>query len=104
MSEHSTHPGGYEKKDTNVKVVAWVAVTVIILVIIFAVILNELYVVTKEEVIREAVLEPVPASVLELRAYEDSVLNSYELIDTAAGIYRIPIDSAMKLAAQAASK
>lgn len=91
------HPGGYEKRDANVRWITIVAIVMIVLIIFFAVALNELFIVTKEEMIQKEVLEPQSPELLKLRSWEDSVLSTYELIDTVNSYYRIPVDSAMSL-------
>jgi hypothetical protein len=103
-ASHPEHPGGYEKKDTNVKKMALSALGTVAFIALASVVLNEYFVITEEQVYYEQVLRPVARDYQALRAREDSVLTTYELLDTAEQIYRVPIDSAMKLTAQEASR
>jgi hypothetical protein len=97
------HPSGYEKKDTNVRKLTLYAFLTVIFVAVSAVVLNEYFVLTREGLYYEQVLQPISEEYTQLQAREDSLLTSYELIDTAGQFYRIPIDSAMKLTLQEAS-
>ncbi len=100
MSHDSGHAGGYEKSDINPrKIIVYAAILIIVLVIML-VLLNDYFIYQKEQLYREMVLEPENQELLELRAREDSILNSYGLADTATREYRIPIDSAMKQVAE----
>ncbi|MGH8015248.1 MAG: hypothetical protein ACREBV_03565 [Candidatus Zixiibacteriota bacterium] len=96
MSHSSGHPTGYEKKDINIRKVVVYSIISIILVILSIVLLDEWYLKTKEEIYQEMVLKPKNQELLQLRAREDSLLNSYGK-DDSTGAYRIPIDSAIAL-------
>lgn len=96
-------PGtGYETSDINVRKIVLVAVAVIVIVIISLIALNEYFVSLKEEYVYDMVLKPESVTLRDLRATEDEVLNSYKLLDSTAGVYRIPIDRAMELMAEEA--
>ena len=99
MSHDTGHAGGYENRDVNAKKIMIYAVIFIVVLVIMLILLNDYFIYQKEQMYREMVLEPENPQLLELRAKEDSILNSYGLADTATGEYRIPIDSAMKQAA-----
>jgi len=100
--DHPEHPSGYEKKDTNVRKLTLFAFLTVMFVAVSAVVLNEYFVLTREGVYYEQVLKPVSEDYSMLQAREDSLLTTYELIDTTEQIYRIPVDSAMKLTLQEA--
>jgi len=94
--------GGYEKKDVSIsKVVITIVISVISLAVILL-LLNSYFAASTEEQIFNAVLKPESAALRELRAREEETLNSYGRLDSAAGIYRIPIDRAMQLMADEA--
>ena len=101
--DHPEHPTGYEKKVTNVRKLTLFAFLTVLFVAVSSVMLNEFFVLTQEELYYEQVLQPVAEDFTELQTREDSLLTTYELIDTAEQIYRIPIDSAMKLTVREAS-
>jgi hypothetical protein len=98
----SNDNAGYEKRDVNIgKVIAY-GVGAIIILVILVVLALDFFVATREEIIYEAVLKPESAELRELRAREAEELNSYAVLDVEKGIYRIPIDRAMKLMAEEA--
>ena len=103
MSQTTGHSGGYEKRDINVKNIAVFTFIFIVVLTVALTILNDWFIKTKEDLYYEMVLKPKNPELLQLRALEDSVMNSYGIADS-TGAYRIPIDSAMALvAAEAAS-
>ncbi|GAB4315802.1 MAG: hypothetical protein Kow0074_03570 [Candidatus Zixiibacteriota bacterium] len=93
---------GYEKSDVNVGRMLVVAALAIVFTLMVVVFMNELFVFEKEQLVQEMVLSPESKALRELRAREDRELHSYGVIDTANGVYRIPIDRAMKLMADEA--
>jgi len=97
-----TNKKGYETSDINVKKVILIAVAVVLVVIVAIVALNEYFVSLKEEYVYEMVLRPESVTLRDLRAAEDEILNSYKLVDSTAGVYRIPIERAMELMAEEA--
>lgn len=97
-----TNKSGYDTSDINVKKVILIAVAVVLVVIVAIVALNEYFVSLKEEYVYDMVLRPESVTLRDLRAAEDEILNSYKLVDSTAGIYRIPIDRAMELMAEEA--
>jgi len=98
-TQSENRSNGYEKKDLNVRMtVVWAAVTVVFLALALVGV-NELFLYYKEKAFYEATLKPLSPDLIELTAREDSVLTTTELIDTAKGIWRIPIEDAMKLKA-----
>lgn len=105
-NEHDTSPHGadtgYEKGDVNVgRMLVFTAIAIVftLLVVVF---MNEFFLFEKERIVQEMVLSPESKELRELRAREDRELHSYAVIDTANGVYRIPIDRAMRLMADEA--
>ena len=102
-SESTSHgSGGYEEKDTSTRGILIVALMSIIVVVVAVILTNELFIATREELVEEMVLRPESAALRDLRAREAALLFSYDVVDSAGGIYRIPIDRAMKLMAEEA--
>ena len=97
--EHNDHPRGYEKQDASVKAVAITAVVSLIMLALAGVALWDFYVATREKVVFEQELQPTSQQLIELHKLEDSVLTTYQFVDSTKGIYRIPIDRAMELMA-----
>ncbi len=94
---------GYEKSDTNVKVIMIVAIASIAFVIVSIIFLNELFLAEKEQLIYDAVLAPESEALLKLRAHEAVEAKTFRAIDS-TGKYQIPIDLAMELIAAEADK
>lgn len=99
MSHSSGHPTGYEKKDINIRKVSFYAIITVVLIALCVVLVNEWFLKTKEEIYTEMVLKPKNQELIDIRAREDSLLNTYGR-DDSTGTYRIPIDSAIALTAR----
>ena len=99
-AEHSDT--GYEKKDVNLRQIILGAALIIGVIVLILVLLTQYFVVVKEEQVYDAVLKPESAALRELRAREAEVLNSYKLLDSAGGVFQIPIRRAMELMADEA--
>ena len=91
---------GYEKKDINVIRVIGIGITVIVLIVLAIVLLDEYFISAREKLMYEVVLRPESTKLRELRAREIEELNSYKLLDAGKDIYRIPIERAMKILAE----
>ncbi len=101
-SQHNRAPEGYEEKDVNtLKIFGYFAAGTIIVVIVL-IFLIDFFIATKEEVVYEAVLKPESVVLRELRAREEEELGSYSVLDEEKGVYRIPIERAMEIAADEA--
>lgn len=102
--DKNEHNAGYEKTDTNPLAIMITAVVSILLLIVTIVVLYDYFITTKEAIIFEQLLQPESKDLLLLRRNADSVLTSYELLDSTTGTYRIPIEQAMKLLATDATE
>jgi hypothetical protein len=94
--------GGFEEKDVNLKSVFLVAAAVVVSIVVIVILLNEFFIISKEQVTYEQVLAPESVALRELRAQEEEVLGSYDVIDAQQGVYRVPIERAMQLLANEA--
>jgi hypothetical protein len=102
-SGQHTKPG-YEKRETSaLKIGVFIILSLTVLLII-VVIANQMFVLSKESLYYETVLSPESKALREQKSREDKLLDSYESIDSENGIYRIPIDRAMKLMTEEAYK
>lgn len=101
-TKHS-HNAGYEKRDANIRTILIVSVVSVIGIAAMVAALYDFFVVTREAVVYEQTLKPESRDLMELRASEDSILSTYELLDSARGVYRIPIERAMELLAAEAA-
>lgn len=101
MSEHEQHQGagGYEKRDVSVKHIAFFTILTLVLIVASVFMLNEYFIVVQENVTYELSLEPESPELIELKAYEDSVMTTYGFSDSTKTSYRIPIEKAMEIMA-----
>ena len=88
---------GYEKSDVNVAKLSIVGIAIVAFIVLSLVLLNEYFLIEKEAVVYEEVLKKPSMSLQELRAKEDIVLTSYQLVDSTRQIYSIPIENGMEL-------
>lgn len=100
--DHHGESFKYEKRDANLKVIGLVTAATALFVILSVIVVDNIFVLTKEQIIYDTVLKPESISYRDLRAREDEVLNAYKVVDAAKGIYQIPIDRAMQLVADEA--
>lgn len=90
----------YERRDINAyKVIGYSIFGVIILVVIL-VLLNDYFLIEKNEMVYETNLKPVSTDLRDLRSWEADVLHNYKLLDAEHGVYQIPIERAMQLMAE----
>jgi hypothetical protein len=99
--EDQNNPG-YEKRDVNLNKVILYGVIGMIILVVAIVFVVDYFTAVKEEVIYESTLKPESAALRELRARETEELGSYKLLDSARGIYRIPVERAKELIADEA--
>ncbi len=96
--------GGYEKRDVKINKIIIVTVVLTVFLIFSLVMLNELFISVKENVVYEAFLKPPSQILLESRKEQDAILNSYGVVDEEKGVYRIPISKAMDLYVEESNK
>ena len=103
MSEQNPQNNtGYEKQDINLKKTIAAGIAVVVIIALALVIFSEYYLSIKDEYVYDMVLRPESVTLRELRAKEDEALNSYKLLDSSEGTYRIPISRSMELLAEEA--
>jgi hypothetical protein len=99
-TEHPPPRLGYEKRDVNIRLILIVS-AVLAFIFVFAIWATWiLYEQTQTEIIQETVVAPTIDSLRKARETERAPLYKYEMLDSEAGIYSIPIDSAMKMMAE----
>ena len=101
--EHMDHPSGYEKQDTSTRAILIATAISLVLIAGAVIVLWDYYIVTREAIVYEQALAPRSQQLLELQELEDSLLTTYEFVDSTAGVYRIPIERAMELMASEAA-
>ncbi len=99
-THHSHSSAGYEKKDVNVRMLLWASAGVAALIVCSVVMVQEFVILESEKAAYEIRLKPENPQLLDLRAHEEPELTAVKVIDTAKGIYQIPIDRAMELVAE----
>ncbi len=108
---HGDHPeqlgtehGGvdYERRDANPRKIIIATVSLLAVVVVMIIFLAELFTMTVEKQVTEAVLKPPSAQLRDIRVKEQEILNNYKVIDAAKGVYQIPIERAMQLVAEEA--
>ena len=105
MADHHTRESadrtgsGYEKRDVAVGKLMLVTVASAVFVAVVVVVLFQFFTVESEQQVYDAVLAPESSVLRDLRAREDEVLNTYAVVDSTKGVYRIPVEYAMKLIA-----
>ena len=110
---HGDHPeqlgsenGGvdYERRDANPRKIMIATVSLLAVVVALIIGLTELFKMTVEEQVTEAVLKPPSVQLMDIVAKEQEVLNNYKIIDAAKGVYQIPIARAMEIVAEEAQR
>lgn len=90
---------GYEKEDANGRMV--IGFTILTVILMAAMILGvmELFITTKEQQYEASVLIPESITIRELRIEDETILNSYRVLDSSKQRYQIPVSRAMELMA-----
>ncbi len=108
MTDDHTHKtaqdagDGYEKRDVAVGKLLLITAASTIFVAVVVIGLLQFFSVESEQQVYDAVLAPESAVLRDLRVREDEVLNSFAVVDSTKGVYRIPVEHAMKLIADEA--
>ena len=95
---------GYERRDINIKKILYASAFVLGFLILIIIFLNEYFIITVESVVYELALSPESEILLLQEAYEDSLLNSYGVVDEFNDLYRIPIERAMEIMVEETGK
>ncbi len=94
---HQHNSEGYETSDVPSRNLFIALATLIVVIVVILIALNEIFIASTEREITESVLKPESAELRELRAKETETLNSYKMLDEEQGIVQIPITRAMQL-------
>ncbi len=103
--EHPTQEdiaAGYELSDVNVRRILIIVAIIAVFLVLAIIFLNSFFISSKERITYQQVLEPQSEALQQLREREDQGLHTYGIIDSSAGIYRIPVERAMRLEAREA--
>ena len=97
---HGDNPSGYEKSDVDVKGVAIFSLATIAFIVVCLIGLNDYFMIAKETEYYESFLKPESTELRQMQAEENAVLTSYGVVDKNKGVYRVPVEHAMKLMAE----
>ena len=87
----------YEKRDAKGGRVLFYTIIGMVILIIIIVMSNEFFIYEKEKLIHKIDLSEKSILLREVRARQTEKLNSFVLLDSAKGIAKIPIETAMQL-------
>lgn len=104
MNENIENKSGYEKRDVNIKNTIIVGLSIVTFIVISLIFINEIFLMEKEQIIYETVLQPESITLQELRTKEDNVLENYKLLNDTTLVYQIPIERAMEIMAEEAGR
>jgi len=106
MTEQEQHPtredlsAGYELSDVSKPRLFMVIAVIAVILIIAVFVLQGYFIEVRERITMDQVLAPQSEALQQLHEREQEALHNYGAIDTSQGIYRIPIEEAMRLEAQ----
>jgi len=86
---------GYDKSEVNIRKIFLLILAGIIILALILYGLDTFFNFSATEEYSQMVLQPESRPLVELQQRDRQILNSYGIADSAAGTYRIPIDSAM---------
>jgi hypothetical protein len=95
----SDHPSGHEERTTNVRGVFLTTLIASIILVVLVYALYHYFVETQGGMTGDQALKTTVSELPAMRRAEDSVLNSYGVINATTGTFRIPIEQAMRLMA-----
>jgi len=88
---------GYDRSEPLTGPVVANIVAIILILVVVIVGVTFYFNTYRDRIIEETQLTPVSQDLLDLRAKEDQMLNSYGIADKAAGTVRLPVSRAMEL-------
>ena len=100
VKEEKKNTVRFEKEDVRIGPVIGITVVLIIVFITLLVFLSNYFIGSKEEMVYERQLKPESVSLKEILAEENEILTTYKILDPDKGIFRIPVEQAMKILAQ----
>ena len=104
MNEKLKQNSSYEKRDVNIKSMIVVGLSIVTFIVLSLIFINEIFLMEKEKIIYETVLQPESVTLQELREKENNVLDNYKLLNDTTGVYQIPIVRAMEIMAEEATR
>lgn len=102
MTDIPKTDSGYDKREVNVRATILIGGVIVLVIAVFLIVLSDVFVLKKEQMMYDYVLKPESAPLRDLRAREMEALTTYKLLDPVKGVYRIPLSRAMELMADEA--
>ena len=98
--ESEEHSGAvdYERSDAKPWFLGILLTVCVLLIGLMLVGLNEAFILSREKMYSDVALKPESEVLRDVKAHAEQLLTTYGVVDSAKGIYRIPIERAMKLA------
>ncbi len=87
---------GYDKTDVSIKTIFSVGIISVSILVVIIIASAQYFSTVREEMIDEYILQPVSQKLTMLRDRENHQLATFGIIDKEKGIYRIPIEEAIK--------
>ncbi|MBC8479525.1 MAG: hypothetical protein H8D46_03585 [FCB group bacterium] len=87
---------GHESKDISIAGIVKIAVISIVLLVVIIIASAQYFTWHKEALYYETVLSPESEKLLSLQSYEEKMLTTYGVLDEEKGVYRVPVELAMK--------
>ncbi|MEN9528545.1 MAG: hypothetical protein RI932_418 [Pseudomonadota bacterium] len=99
LDQHQPSSGntGIEPDNLPVGTIGWAVVALIVIVVGTVIGVKQLYWFTSSNAVQKIELDQPNTLLQTLEAADRSVLTTYDVVDQQKGIYRLPIDEAMKL-------
>jgi len=95
---------GYDRTDPHIGPILLNIVGIVLILVVVIAGVTFYFNTYRDRIIEETQLTPVSQDLLDLRAKEDQLLNSYGIADKAAGTVRLPVSRAMELVAAEAKE
>lgn len=92
----------YEKSDVNPRNLFIASAIVILVIVVSIIVINEIFLTAKEQMVYDKVLSKESAELRDMRAKEAEILNNYKILSSKLGTYQVPIERAMDLLAEEA--
>ena len=104
FDDHSDHPHGFDTSEPKGGFIAVFGIATVVTLVATILGIQYYYEQANEQQIYTEVLAAESDQLKNLRATEDTQLNSYQYVDRAQGTVRLPIDRAMDLLAKEAAE
>ena len=88
---------GYEKKDVSIKAIGLGTFATVALIVFFVVFIRDYFLLSVDKAVQAEALNNPNPELIEINEKDKELLSGYGILDREKGIYKIPIDEAMKI-------